>query len=124
MIRAERDVGLCRKTGGKTGENRGQTGRFPRILLQSKLSLLCLRSSGDFFGRPPFFGARLRSIIFSRAATNSCVPSGLPVCVHCRMASSSAVASGARRNSRQAEWFQFCCQKFISKMALGGVVPQ
>jgi hypothetical protein len=68
---------------GKTGENwkTGKTGdrrdvpQHPHGRYSSKLNSLC-RSLIAFDGRPPFCGAKVLSVVFSKSRTNSSVPNG------------------------------------------------
>ena len=68
----------------------------------------CL-SSLTFLLRPLLSGIKRRCVMVSIARTNSAVPSGLPVCVHSRMAAVSSSESFSRKYCRQLELSQRSC---------------
>jgi len=74
--------------------------------------------------RPPFCGARWRSMDFSRASMNSGVPRGRPVCVHWRRAATSTSDSPAPRYSRHADAVQRSRHGPISSKTSAVVAPQ
>ena len=49
----------------------------------AKIKPSCLAFRTRFVGLPVFRAANIRRVECSRSATNSCDPSGLPVCVYC-----------------------------------------
>ena len=62
------------KPGTKTGDRR-DVPQHPHGRYSSKLNSLC-RSLIAFDGRPPFCGAKVLSVVFSKSRTNSSVPNG------------------------------------------------
>ena len=114
---------------GKTGENWGKTGdrrdvpQHPHGRYSSKLNSLC-RSLIAFDGRPPFCGAKVLSVVFSKSRTNSSVPNGRPVCVLCRTERISDSVSPASRYSFQLETSHRSLHGSMVSNPFGAVAPQ
>ena len=111
-------------SGGFSAGKSGTDGKFHSPHDALNLSASCRSSFVGFAGRPPFCGASLRWVLSSKLLTNSSVPNGRPVCVHCRRAARSDSVSPVLRNARQLATNQCCRQLSMSRHVSASASPQ